>query len=322
LFFDISLADEARGYAFLVAGAALGLGALFDRLSIAEAPAFAFVAGFVLASIGLEVAGVLQLLAGDAESYALLALAALYAGVAVLVRRDLDLRTALWAPSLVVAAWAASELLSDTWLVLVWAAAAAGIAALANRIGEQRLELASLGFLALSALHTLGLEAPPTDLFEANPHPEDGVPALLFTATAAAAFGHFTRAGREWRQTAFGAAALLGIYAGSLAILGLAELVGDASVATNFQRGHSAVSAFWGAIGLAALWVGLRRGAHWLRLAGFALFGLALAKLFLYDLTFLSSITRAFSFLAVGAVLLFGGFLVQRLGAERDRVPA
>jgi uncharacterized membrane protein len=41
-----------------------------------------------------------------------------------------------------------------------------------------------------------------------------------------------------------------------------------------------------------------------------------------YDLAFLSSITRAFSFLAVGAVLLFGGFLVQRLGAERDRALA
>jgi uncharacterized membrane protein len=322
MFFDLSLADEPRGYAFLVAGAALGLGALLDRLSLEEAPAFAIVVGFVLASIGLEVAAVLQLLDGDAESFALLGLAALYCGVAVLVRRDRDLRTALWAPSFFVAAWAASELLSGTWLVLAWAAAAAGIAALANRVGDQRLELASLGFLAIAALHTLGLEAPPTDLFEANRHPEDGVPALLLSLAAAAAFGYFTRAGSEWRQTAFGAAALLGIYAGSLAILGLAELVGNASVATDFQRGHSAVSAFWGAIGLAALWVGLRRGAQWLRLAGFALFGLALAKLFLYDLAFLSSITRAFSFLAVGAVLLFGGFLVQRLGAERERVPA
>jgi uncharacterized membrane protein len=61
------------------------------------------------------------------------------------------------------------------------------------------------------------------------------------------------------------------------------------------------VSAFWAAIWLVALWVGLRRGAQWLRLAGFALFGLALAKLFLCDLAFLSSITRVFSFLAVGA---------------------
>jgi uncharacterized membrane protein len=65
--------------------------------------------------------------------------------------------------------------------------------------------------------------------------------------------------------------------------------------------------------------MGLRRGTRWLRVGGFALFGLALAKLFLYDLAFLSSITRALSFLAVGAVLLFGGFLVQRLGERRDQ---
>jgi uncharacterized membrane protein len=318
VFFDLSLGDEPRGYAFLVAGAALGAGALVDRLSLAEEPAFAVVAGFVLASVGLEVAGVLQLLDGNTESFVLLGLAALYGSVAVLVRRDRDLSTVFWAPAFAVAGWAASELLSDTWLVLAWAAAAAGIAVLANRVGEPRLELASAAFLGLAALHTLGLEAPPSDLFEANRHPEDGVPALLLTLAAAAAFGYFSRADREWRRTAFGATALLGIYAGSLAILGLAELVGDGSVATDFQRGHSGVSAFWGAIGLVALWVGLRRGTQWLRLAGFALFGLALAKLFLYDLTFLSSITRAFSFLAVGAVLLFGGFLVQRLGAERD----
>jgi Predicted membrane protein (DUF2339) len=318
VFFDFSLADGPRGYAFLVAGAALGLGALLDRLSRAEEPAFAIVAGFVLASIGLEVAGVIQLLDGDAESFVLLGVAALYGALAVLVHRDRDLSTVLWAPAFAVGGWAASELLSGTWLVLAWAAAAAGIAALANRVGELRLELASAAFLGLAMLHTLGLEAPPADLFDANRHPENGVPALLLTLAAAAAFGYLSRADREWRRTAFGGAALLGIYAGSLAILGLAELVGDGSVATDFQRGHSAVSSFWGAIGLAALWVGLRRGVQWLRLAGFALFGLALAKLFLYDLAFLSSITRAFSFLAVGAVLLFGGFLVQRLGAERD----
>jgi uncharacterized membrane protein len=47
--------------------------------------------------------------------------------------------------------------------------------------------------------------------------------------------------------------------------------------------------------------------------AGLALFGVALAKLFLYDLSTLSSITRAFSFLAVGAVLLTAAFFSERL---------
>jgi uncharacterized membrane protein len=84
------------------------------------------------------------------------------------------------------------------------------------------------------------------------------------------------------------------------------------------QRGHSAVSAFWGIVGLVTLYVGLTRDLRALRLAGFALFGLALAKLFLYDLANLSSVTRALSFLAVGAVLLLAGFFYQRLTAAME----
>lgn len=58
---------------------------------------------------------------------------------------------------------------------------------------------------------------------------------------------------------------------------------------------------------------------HWrsLRIAGFALFAVSLGKIFLYDLSSLSSITRALSFLAVGAVLLLGGFFYQLLSSER-----
>jgi uncharacterized membrane protein len=82
------------------------------------------------------------------------------------------------------------------------------------------------------------------------------------------------------------------------------------------------VSAFWGLVGVGLLYVGLTRRALPFRLAGFALFGVSLAKLFLYDLAFLSSVARALSFLAVGALLLLGGFFYQRLSGgleERDR---
>ena len=50
-----------------------------------------------------------------------------------------------------------------------------------------------------------------------------------------------------------------------------------------------------------------------LRIGGLALLGLSLAKLILYDLTSLSSIARAFSFIAVGALFLVGGFFYQRM---------
>jgi uncharacterized membrane protein len=116
-----------------------------------------------------------------------------------------------------------------------------------------------------------------------------------------------------WRRAAEIAAAVLSVYAVSLTILGIAEALGGGSIQTNFERGHSAVSALWGLIGLAVLYVGLRRRISWLRFVGFGLFGLALVKLFVYDLAYLSSVTRALSFLAVGAVLLVAGFFVQRL---------
>ena len=53
-----------------------------------------------------------------------------------------------------------------------------------------------------------------------------------------------------------------------------------------------------------------------IRWGGLGLLGLALAKLFAFDLANLSSLARAGSFLAVGLALLAGGFLVQRLARE------
>ena len=108
----------------------------------------------------------------------------------------------------------------------------------------------------------------------------------------------------------------LGLYAASLAILGAAEALSTAGEKTEFQRGHTAVSAFWGIVAFTALLIGLRRGLQVLRLAALGLFALALGKLFLYDLSTLSSVSRALSFLAVGAVLLLAGFFYQRLSSS------
>jgi uncharacterized membrane protein len=109
-----------------------------------------------------------------------------------------------------------------------------------------------------------------------------------------------------------GWAAALGLFAASILVLELAERVSGASVETDFQRGHAAVSTLLGLLALAAYAVGLARDQRALRLAGLTVFGLALAKLFLYDLSSLSSITRALSFLALGAVLLAAAFFAER----------
>jgi uncharacterized membrane protein len=126
----------------------------------------------------------------------------------------------------------------------------------------------------------------------------------------------FTATDDELRIPIGAVAGGLALYAASLGILELAELFSTASVETDFERGHVAVSALWALVGLGLLVAGLLRGSPAVRYAGLALFGVSLAKIFLYDLAELSSITRAFSFIFVGALLLAGGFFLQRLSGS------
>ena len=347
MFDGVELSGSPRGYAFLVGAGVLLVGALVDRLSLSDDVSLVCSAGASVASLGFAVAGLFELADGSrTESLALLGLVAAYCAIAALVfPRDRDLSLFLWAPALVVGGYASWQLLDGTWLVLAWSAASGALIALARYTGEKRLELASFSFLVLALGRALFFDAPLSDLFEANRHPEAGIPSLLCAIGAAATFalllprtptrrapepganayvelGYTLDSQRErWRKAAEAASAVLCAYATSLGILGLAEAVGGASVETNFERGHSAVSALWGLIGLVVLYAGLKRGVTWLRVVGLGLFGLALAKLFLYDLTFLSSITRALSFLAVGALLLVAGFFVQRLSEGDTPAP-
>jgi len=55
-----------------------------------------------------------------------------------------------------------------------------------------------------------------------------------------------------------------------------------------------------------------------LQIGGFVLFGISLAKLFVYDLAFLGSVARAFSFLAVGALILVAGFYQRLAGGPTE----
>jgi uncharacterized membrane protein len=320
--FDVTFDENRRGWALVAAAVPLLLTALVEELPAdAERPELSpWTLMTTLASAGLGTAG-LYFVTND-EGWAWLGLAVVYAALAAWVfRSDRDFSTALWAPALAVGALAAIDLTDETWLVLSWSAVAAAVSVLGNRAGEERLQLGAAAYLLLALVYTLGELAPPDEFFRANDDPAVGVPALLFVVgalTVLIVFGLRTGAGAPYRLYAVAGAAVLAGYAVSLAILGAFEWAGTASVQTDFQRGHSAVSAFWGIVGLLTLYVGLSRALRALRLAGFALFGLALAKLFLYDLANLSSVTRALSFLAVGAVLLLAGFFYQRLTAAPD----
>jgi len=342
-YFPGSLGGDRRDLGFLVVAAALLVGSLVDRLRQPGRAVFPIIAVYSLFSLGLALGAATDLVAGDtAQGLVALGIAAFYCSLGALVfTRDRDFSSLLWAPALLAAIGATNVLVSGTWLVLVWAGLAAALVLVADRAGEKRLQLASFVYLALATGHAVILDGPPTDFFQSNRHPEGGVLSLVFVAFAAAVFAWYCgRASQEereekgnalsaallrreplWRRVSMTAATVLLMYAASLAILGLAEAIGNGSVAARFHGGHSAVSALWGLVGLVALYVGLKRRVVWLQAVGFGLFAVSLAKIFLYDLSFLSSVTRAFSFLAVGAVLLVAGFFVQKLGTDRNARP-
>ena len=327
--FDVdSLASPLGWYSVLMVGAAV----LIAGIVLARFVSFDLLAGvYVVASAGLLTVAVVELVDGsragvDLEGAALLGLAVVYGVLASVVFRipaQRDHATLEWTLALALAAVASAELLDGAWLVLAWSAAAATLVWLGLRLREPRLHVASGAYLALGLAHALALDAPPHDLFVATRHPGVGVPALVAVLAAAAIVTRWAAPERvrdvSVRSTALAALGVLALYTVSLMILELAEDISQATVATDFQRGHTITSGFWGLVGLTLLYVGLTRHSRRVQLGGFALFGASLTKIFLYDLSSLSSVQRALSFLAVGAVLLVGAFFYQRL-SERESV--
>src|SRR6266511_780282 len=342
------LEPDLRSYAFLeVAAALLAAGVLVKavRARLWPDPTVSYLT--VLVSLGLTTGAIGELLDGrvwriDLEGAGFLGVAALYGGLAAAFLRrpaQRDFSTLLWTFAAGVLALAEAELVSGQWLVVTWEATDAAFAGLRWLTSERRLQLAAVGDLGLTFSLSFADQATLADLFSANENPGAGVPGLAAVVVATVVAARLWRTPRRPALDAFDAAfdrrqprlrsagtwiaAGLALYGLSLTILQVAEWVGPSDVTSNFQSGHTAVSAVWGALGLSLLYVGLRSRQAALRFGGLALFGISLAKLFVYDLARLSSITRALSFLAVGAVLLLGGFFYQRLAPrleEREKV--
>ena len=79
------------------------------------------------------------------------------------------------------------------------------------------------------------------------------------------------------------------------------------------QQGQVVLSGCWSLLGLGLLITALRTNRDPLRNAALALLLLTVAKVFLYDLSTLTSLYRVISFIALGLLLLAGAFAYQRL---------
>jgi uncharacterized membrane protein len=323
-----------RGVAGLVAAASiLAAAVLHERIVSRVGP----IALGVPASGALALWAAAQLWHDESLGIALAAMAVPYAALAVLHASRRDLATLLWSTGLAVSIAAPALVADGTWTVLAWTAAAAGLATLGAAAGERRLVAAACAPLSLALASTLVQSASPDTLLLEGLDPAGGVvPVALCTValvalavalarlrgTAADAFDRAIDDLAHSRRLLFAVSGGLGLYGLSLAVLALVAWIGEAGLDTDFQRGHTAVSAVWALVALGLLLAGLRRASRSCRAAGMVLLAAALAKIFLFDLARLDSVTRALSFLAVGGVLLLAGFFTQRLtGGRRQPEP-
>jgi uncharacterized membrane protein len=195
-------------------------------------------------------------------------------------------------------------------VVAAWTAIAVGLALVAGRWVPDDLALAAPGFLALAAGHVVIIEAPPLALRDGV---EDLAAATLAIALATLGTYAVVRL-RTWpepvRPLLEIAVAVGAIY---LPSIGIVELT---STGDEFEPGQTPqvlLSAFWSLAGLGAVVYGLVRDERRFRVGGLALLGVAVAKVFLYDLAELDEIYRVLSFIALGLLLLAGAFAYQRI---------
>jgi hypothetical protein len=224
------------------------------------------------------------------------------------------LRNLLDYAAMVALAYASAIAADGVALTLAYAAIAVALAETAKRSSDAVAAYGALGFLALAAAHALTFDAPPDGLvYGADAY---WAAALALGALAGAGW-RCSRALARPRAVLVGAVAVTLLYLASIGIVTVFQPETGA-VEANLglgvrQQGQALLSALWTICGLTALWVGLRRARRDLRLWGFALLGLAVAKVFLYDLSVLSSVYRVLSFVALGLLLLAAAFAYQRM---------
>jgi uncharacterized membrane protein len=212
-------------------------------------------------------------------------------------------------------AYLTAQALSGPVLAAAWALEALVLLQLAVRTNSQPARYASAAFMTLSVTHALILEAPPTALLTGAPSLAAAAKALGAIAVALLAASHVYREARRW-LVAGGVLALL--YIASIVI---ATAFQPATGATDLalldlsirQEGQVLLSAFWSLVGVASLIVGLRSNNSAIRNGALGLLLVTVAKVFLYDLSTLTSIYRVISFIALGLLLLAGAFAYQRL---------
>ena len=262
---------------------------------------------------GLAVGAGLGVAGHDLQWLLVLAVGALYVALgAAFLRARRDQSTLLWAHRPRARRRGGGQLLEGFWLVLALSGAAA-VAALLARF-EERLDVAALLAARARARRRRSRRgARRATSSSAQRHPGEGVPAALAVARRRrglrAGCARWQRTAVIWTAVGRRACSPRRSRSSSWPSRSAARSTPTSSAATR-RSAPSGASSGWRSSTPASSAARPRSSSP-----ASASSALALVKLFVYDLAFLSSVARALSFLAVGAVLIAGGFFYQRLAA-------
>ena len=210
-------------------------------------------------------------------------------------------------------------------LVAVWSSVAVSLAFMSTRVDRgpspalsnaERLLCTAFGFLGLAIVHMLVVEAPPNAIVEGVADLGSSVVAIACCAGAALACWYWGREIEPGAATVVGFVGAAGfVYLGSIAII---DAIGADDSGEAREIGQAWLSAFWAATGFGAVVWGMVRKSWKARFGGLALLGVAIAKVWTYDLAELEELARALSFVALGLLLLAGAFAYQRFKPEEE----
>ncbi|WP_378943549.1 DUF2339 domain-containing protein [Mesorhizobium sp. ANAO-SY3R2] len=145
--------------------------------------------------------------------------------------------------------------------------------------------------------------------------------AYLLPAVAAGALALYTRGKRPpWYSAMLALVAILLVFA--YATLSLRRLFQGEHIGLWAGLGQVetySYSALWLAMGVALLVAGVTLRSQVLRVASAALISIAVAKVFLFDMSELQGVLRALSFIGLGGVLIGIGLFYQRLLSRAAR---
>ena len=207
-------------------------------------------------------------------------------------------------------------LLDGAPLTAAIAAEGVVLALLSRRFRDPTTGAVAVVFLGAAALHGMVVSAPPVSLVTGLADPLDALVALGAVAAAAiAGASSLEPLHPRMRPALLGAAGVTALYLASGLVVTPFESgdAVDSALLSAHQQGQMVLSVFWALAGVGVLVTGLQRDLHALRVAGLALLGVTVAKVFLFDLATLSSMYRVVSFIGLGLLLLAGAFVWQRL---------